>query len=93
MSDIGNYEKLYPFNDQTIKMANAVTGVTDSMEMQEKIKDIVDHMKSFEKQLISQQRQEMKMKIKKNSNKSSNQMKSMTRAQEDQVAAAAKMLQ
>ena len=93
MSDIGNYEKLYPFNDQTIKMANAVTGVTDSMEMQEKIKDIVDHMKSFEKQLITQQRQEMKMKIKKNSNKSSNQMKSMTRAQEDQVAAAAKMLQ
>ena len=61
---IGNYELLYPFNEETKKFAHDVGEPADDILMQQKIKDIVDHMKSWERTLLQQQRQEQREKMK-----------------------------
>jgi len=97
--DIGNFEKLFPFNEETTKYGNAVANVADDMEMQEKIKDIVSYMKKFEKILLSQQRKEILAKRKKmNENNATGKTmakdgRNNVQINEEQVKAAAKLLQ
>jgi tubulin polyglutamylase TTLL2 len=91
LSNIGNYEMLYPFNEETTKLANDICGVEDEIEMQQKIKSIVDNMKAFERTLLQQQRLEQRNKIDA-LKKKKEQRNSTTLAQDEQIKKAAQML-
>ena len=63
-SGIGNYELLYPFNEETTVLANDICSAENDIDMQQKIKNIVDQMKLWERTVLQQQRQEQRNKIK-----------------------------
>jgi hypothetical protein len=91
---IGNYERLYPFNDETKKFANDVGEPLGDILMQQKIKDIVDHMKKWERTLLQQQRQEQREKMRSSvvAVGGGGRETSVGKLDEDQVAKAMKML-
>ena len=63
-SGIGNYELLYPFNEETTVLANDICNAENDIDMQQKIKNIVDQMKLWERTVLQQQRQEQRNKMK-----------------------------
>ena len=50
----GNFEALYPFNEETTRLADAVGSANNDIELQERVRCMVDSVRRYEKHLFRQ---------------------------------------